>query len=136
MRSLDISLLRTLVAVDRHGSFARAGDHIGRSESAVSLQLKRLELQVGSPLFHRLGRGMALTKAGQTLLGYAKRMIELNDEALTASSGKIVEGVVRLGVPADFAQNWLPSVLARFARAYPSVQVHTAAARSPVVISQ
>jgi DNA-binding transcriptional LysR family regulator len=79
---------------------------------------------------------MALTETGQTLLGYAKRIIELNDEALTASSGKTIEGVVRLGVPADFAENWLPSVLARFARAYPSVRVHTAAARSPVIISQ
>jgi DNA-binding transcriptional LysR family regulator len=136
MRSLDISLLRTLVAVDRHGSFARAADHIGRSESAVSLQLKRLERQIGSPLFHRAGRSMALTEAGQTLLGYAKRMIELNDEALTASSGKTTEGVVRLGVPADFAENWLPSVLARFARAYPLVQVDTAAGRSPQVLSQ
>jgi DNA-binding transcriptional LysR family regulator len=136
MRSLDISLLRTLVAVDQHGSFARAADHIGRSESAVSLQLKRLEVLVGSPLFHRAGRGMALTEAGQALLGYARRMIELNDEALAASSGKNIEGVVRLGVPADFAENWLPSVLARFTRACPLVRVNTAAARSPVILSQ
>jgi DNA-binding transcriptional LysR family regulator len=136
MRSLDISLLRTLVAVDQHGSLARAAVHIGRSESAVSLQLKRLEQQVGSPLFHRVGRGMALTETGQTLLGYARRMIELNDEALTASSGKNIEGVVRLGVPADFAENWLSSVLARFARACPLVRVNTAAARSPVILSQ
>jgi len=136
MRSLDISLLRTLVAVDQHGSFARAANHVGRSESAVSLQLKRLELQVGCPLFHRAGRGMALTETGQTLLGYAKRMIELNDQALTASSGKTVEGAVRLGVPTDFAENWLPSVLARFARAYPSVRVDTAAGRSAQVFSQ
>ena len=70
MRSLDISLLRTLVAVDQHGTFARAADHIGRSESAVSLQLKRLEVLIDKPLFHRVG--MALTEAGQTLLGYAK----------------------------------------------------------------
>ena len=104
VRSLDISLLRTLVAVDQHGSFARAADHIGRSESAVSLQLRRLELLTGSPLFHRARRGMALTEAGQTLLGYAKRMIELNDEALTAFTGRPIEGVVRLGVAADFAQ--------------------------------
>src|SRR5215472_12123853 len=102
MRSLDVSLLRTLVAVERHGTFARAADHIGRSESAVSLQLKRLEILIGKPLFHRAGRGMTLTEAGHTLLGYAKRMIELNDEALTASSGNTIEGVVRLGVPADF----------------------------------
>jgi DNA-binding transcriptional LysR family regulator len=136
MRSLDISLLRTLIAVDQHGSFARAAVYIGRSESAVSLQLKRLELLIGSPLFHRAKRGMALTEAGQTLLGYAKRMIELNDEALTAFPGKTIESVVRLGVPADFAETWLPSVLARFASAYPSVRVDTAIGRSPAVFSQ
>jgi DNA-binding transcriptional LysR family regulator len=136
MRRLDISLLRTLIAVDQHGSFARAAERIGRSESAVSLQLKRLEQQVGSPLFHRAGRGMALTDTGQTLLGYAKRMIELNDEALTASSGKNIEGAVRLGVPAEFAQNWLPSVLARFARAYPLVRVDISAGRTPAILSQ
>jgi DNA-binding transcriptional LysR family regulator len=136
MRSLDISLLRTLVAVDQHGTFARAADHVGRSESAVSLQLKRLENLIGKPLFHRARRGMALTEAGQTLLGYAKRMIELNDEALTALPGKTTEGVVRLGAPADVAETWLPSVLARFARAYPLVRVDVAAGRSNAVFSQ
>lgn len=135
MRSLDISLLRTLVAVERYGTFAKAADHIGRSESAVSLQLKRLELLIGKPLFHRAGRGMALTEAGHTLLGYAKRMIELNDEALTALPDKTIEGVVRLGIPTDVAQTWLPSVLARFARAYPLVRVEVAADRSPAVFS-
>ena len=136
MRSLDISLLRTLVAIERYGTLARAADHIGRSESAVSLQLKRLELLIGKPLFHRAGRGMALTEAGHTLLGYAKRMIELNDEALTALPDKTIEGVVRLGMPTDVAQTWLPSMLARFARSYPLVRVDIAADRSPAVFSQ
>jgi DNA-binding transcriptional LysR family regulator len=136
MRSLDISLLRTLVAVDRYGTFARAADHIGRSESAVSLQLKRLELLIGRPLFHRARRGMALTEAGLTLLGYARRMIELNDEALRALPGKTIEDVVRLGCPADVAETWLPSVLARFARTDPLVRVDIASGRSPAVFSQ
>jgi DNA-binding transcriptional LysR family regulator len=67
----EVYLLRTLVAVDQHGSFACAADHIGRSPSAVSLKLKRLWLLIGSPLFHRARRGMAFTEAGQTVLGYA-----------------------------------------------------------------
>jgi DNA-binding transcriptional LysR family regulator len=91
---------------------------------------------IGKPLFHRAKRGMALTEAGQTLLGYAKRMIELNDEALTALPGKTIDGVVRLGVPSDVAQTWLPSVLARFAMAYPLVRVDVAAGRSHAIFSQ
>src|SRR5262249_33513798 len=115
MRNLDIGVLRTLIAIDQYGSFARAAERIGRSESAVSLQLKRLEEQIGAPLFHRVGRKMAFTGTGQTLLSYARQLIEINDRALTVSSGRDAEAVVRLGVPPDFAETWLPPALARFA---------------------
>jgi DNA-binding transcriptional LysR family regulator len=82
--NFDLSVLRTLVAVERGGSFARAAERVGRSESAVSLQLKRLEEQIGQPLFHRAGRNMVLTEAGERMLAYAKRLIALNDEAVGA----------------------------------------------------
>jgi DNA-binding transcriptional LysR family regulator len=135
MRNLDIGVLRTLIAIDQYGSFARAAERIGRSESAVSLQLKRLEELIGVPLFHRVGRKMALTDAGQTLLSYARQLIEINDRALTVSSGREAEGVVRLGVPADFAETWLPPALARFARLHPGIRVETTVGRSPALMA-
>jgi DNA-binding transcriptional LysR family regulator len=132
-RNLDVALLRTLLAVSELGSFARAADRVGRSESAVSLQLKKLEGQIGRPLFHRVGRGVALTDAGAVLLTYARRMIELNDETLTAAAGASIEGSVRLGVPQDFADIWLPATLVRFARTHPGIRVETTVDRSPVL---
>jgi len=131
---LDLSVLRTLVAVVRNGSFARAAERVGRSESAVSLQLKRLEEQVGQKMFHRAGRNMVLTDAGERMLAYAKRLIALNDEAVI-DAGLHLEGSVRLGVPPDFAATWLPTVLARFVRICPAVDVETTVERSPSLLA-
>jgi DNA-binding transcriptional LysR family regulator len=131
--NLDLSVLRTLLAVDRHGSFARAAERVGRTESAVSLQLKRLEEQIGQRLFRRAGRGMVLTDAGASMLAYAKRLIALNDEALAAATGRTLEGGVRLGVVPDFADTWLPTALARFRRTCPAAHVETIVDRSPVL---
>ena len=132
-RNLDLALLRTLIAVSELGSFARAAARIGRSESAVSLQLKKLEEQIGRPLFHRVGRGAALTDAGEVLLTYGRRLIELNDEALAAAAGASIEGSVRLGVPQDFADIWLPATLIRFTRTHPGIRVETTIDRSPAL---
>lgn len=132
-RNLDMAVLRTLVAVSELGSFARASVRIGRSESAVSLQLKKLEEQIGRPLFRRDGRGVALTDTGEVMLTYARRLIELNDESVTAAAGASIEGLVRLGVPQDFADIWLPSALVRFARTHPGIQVETTIDRSPAL---
>ena len=134
--NFDLSVLRTLVAVERGGSFARAAERIGRSESAVSLQLKRLEQQIGQPVFRRAGRNMVLTEAGERMLAYAKRLIALNDEAVGATVRPRLDGVVRLGVPADFAQTWLPTALARFERLCPSVDVETTIERSPALAAK
>jgi DNA-binding transcriptional LysR family regulator len=128
--------LRTLVAVERGGSFARAAERVGRSESAVSLQLKRVEEQIGQPLFHRAGRNMVLTEAGERMLAYAERLIALNDEAVGATVRPRLDGIVRLGVPADFAETWLPTALARFARLCPSVKVETTIERSPALAAR
>jgi DNA-binding transcriptional LysR family regulator len=128
--NLDLSLLRTLIAVEREGSFARAADRVGRSESAVSLQLKRLEEQIGQKLFRREGRHMARTDAAERLLAYAKRLIELNDEAVGEMVRPHLDGTVRLGVPPDFAELWLPAALKRFARLGPGVIVDTSVDRS------
>src|SRR5690348_11196492 len=77
----DLDVLRSFVTGIELGSFAKAADRLGRSTSAISAQLKKLEEQVGVPILHKVGRGMAPTTVGELLLGYARRLLELNDEA-------------------------------------------------------
>lgn len=121
--NLDMDVLRTFVAGFELGSFARAAERLGRSQSAVSTQLRKLEEQVGQPLVQKAGRGLALTPAGESMLGYAKRLLELNDEAVDRLRGTDLEGWARLGLAQDFAESWLPAVLKRFSRAYPRVRI-------------
>jgi DNA-binding transcriptional LysR family regulator len=123
MNNLDTDLLRSFLAVVDCGSVTRAAEQVHRTQSAVSMQLRRLEEAVGKPLFVRGGRALALTADGETLVGYARRMIQLNDEAMAQFSGPELRGRVRLGVPDDYVARFLPTVLVRFADAYPMVEV-------------
>jgi DNA-binding transcriptional LysR family regulator len=136
VQTLDLSVMRTLMAVVETGSFARAARRVGRSESAVSLQMKRLEEQLGEAVFLRTGKRMALTDAGTTLLGYAQRLLDLNDEALTATSGASLNGSVTLAVPHDVAETWLPAVVEGFSRSHPSVALRTVEGRSTAVLER
>jgi len=115
----DIDLLRSFVAIAVTGGFARAGERVGRTQSTVSLQMKRLEAQAGVRLFRREGRRMALTGDGRRLLHYARRILALNDEARASLARAGIEGPVRLGTNQDLAETALPEVLARFALTYP-----------------
>lgn len=128
--NLDMDALRTLLAADRLGSLNRAADRIGRSQSAVSQQMRKLETQVGQPLFRRQGRGLVPTAAGELLLSYARRMLELNDEAVQAIRGSALEGAVRFGLPGDFAESWLPTALGQFKRTHPAVRVEIVVERN------
>jgi DNA-binding transcriptional LysR family regulator len=128
--NLDMDVLRTLVVAQQLGSFNRAAVHIGRSQSAVSQQLRKLEQQVGEPLFQKRGRHMILTNAGEVVLAYARRILDLNDEAVAALRGRAVEGLVRFGLPADFAETWLPAALGRFKRTHPSVRIEAVVDRN------
>ena len=112
------------------GSFARAADKLGRSTSAVSAQLKKLESQCGTPLLRKSGRGLVLTEAGETLRGYALRLLELNDRAVAAVRGSELRGLVRLGLQEDLGESVLPHVLGQFARAHPHVRIEASVARS------
>ncbi|PWU29156.1 LysR family transcriptional regulator [Pseudomonas sp. RW407] len=132
--NFDLDVLRTFVAGVELGSFARAAERLGRSTSAVSAQLKKLEEQAGTPVLRRKGRGMALTDAGETLLAYARRLLELNDEAAGALRGASLEGRVRLGLQEDFGETLLPAVLGRFARAHPKVRIEVRTARNQELI--
>ena len=120
---LDLALLQTLVAVDQTGTLAKAADKVGRTQSAVSLQMQRLEQALALELFDRRGRALALTDAGEAMLGYARRLLELNREAITAVRGHRVAGQVRLGMSVDFEHTWLPRAMARFALSHPKIVV-------------
>ena len=134
--NLDIDVLRTFVTGVELGSFAQAADRLGRSPAAVSAQLRKLESQVEQTLFEKSGRKLALTDAGELLLGYARRMLELNDEAVGRVRSSTLEGWVRVGLPHDFAENGLPAVLARFARAHDKVRIEARAERNSELIKR
>jgi DNA-binding transcriptional LysR family regulator len=136
MQTLDLALLRTLLAAVESGSFASAARRVGRSESAVSLQLKRLEEQIGEPVFVRAGKQMTLTGAGARLVEYARRLLDLNDEALSAVSDNSIGGTVTLGVPHDVAETWLPAVMAGFRRSHPTATLKVVEGRSAVLLSR
>ena len=128
--SFDPEVLRSFLLGVELGSFARAAERLNRSTSAVSAQLKRLEEQAGRPLLRKSGRGMALTETGEVMLGYARRLLELNDEASAAVRGVELEGRVRLGLQEDFGETLLPAVLGRFARAHPKLRIEARIARN------
>lgn len=132
----DLDVLRSFVTGVELSSFAKAAERLGRSTSAVSAQLKKLEEQVGVPILRKSGRGMVPTAAGETLLGYARRLLELNDEAATAVRGVELAGSVRLGMQADFGERILTDVLGRFARAHPKVMIEATVARNAELLDQ
>src|SRR5689334_14009700 len=112
--NFDVAMLRSFIIGMDLGSFAKAAERVGRSTSAVSAQIRKLEEQTGTPLFLKAGRGLALTEAGEVFLRYARRLVELNDEALAATRGTDLQGWVRLGLQEDFGETLLPAVLGRF----------------------
>ncbi|WP_395673743.1 LysR substrate-binding domain-containing protein [Inquilinus sp.] len=128
--TFDLDVLRGFATGMELGSFAKAAEKLGRSTSAVSAQLRRLEEQAGTPIFRKAGRGLALTEAGETMLAYARRLLALNDEAAAAVHGIDLQGWVRLGLSEDFGEALLPAVLGRFTRAHPKVRIEARIARS------
>ena len=121
--NLDMDGLRTLSAVAETGTQVAAAELVGRTASAVSLQMDRLRIQVGTPLFRRHGRRLVLTEDGERLLGYGRRILALNDEAVSALAPGAVSGPVRCGAVQDLADTVLPDILNRFANRYPSVRL-------------
>src|SRR5580658_7881255 len=134
--NFDIASLRTFVVGMDLGSFAKAADRVGRSTSAVSAQIKKLEEQAGAPLFKKSGRKLALTEAGDNMLAFARRLVDLNDEAAFAMRGPNLEGWVRLGLQEDFGESLLPDVLGRFARAHPKVRIEVRIARNTELLER
>jgi len=124
MRNLDITTLRALVAVTDHGGVTRAAAMLNLTQSAVSMQIKRLEEMLGLALFDRGNRRVSLTASGEQLVRYARRILALNDEAVGRLTEDLYEGELRLGVPHDIVYPVVPRVLKQFNAAYPRVNVN------------
>ncbi len=124
MRNLDITTLRSLVAVADQGGVTRAATALNLTQSAVSMQIKRLEEMLDLTLFERANRRVSLTASGEQLVGYARRILDLNDEVVGRLTEEIYEGEVMLGVPHDIVYPVVPRVLKLFNMAYPRVKVH------------
>lgn len=122
-RNLDLTALRSFVAVAEAGGVTRAAGFRNLTQSAVSMQLKRLEENLGQSLLDRSSRQIGLTAQGEQLLGYGRRLLALNDEVYARLTDQIYEGVVTLGVPSDVVYPYIPGVLQRFAQEYPRVKV-------------
>jgi len=122
-RNLDMTALRSFAAVAESGGVTRAAGLLHLTQSAVSMQLKRLEESLGRTLLDRSGRGVSLTADGEQLLGYAKRMLRLNDEVFSRLTDHVYEGEIVLGVPHDIVYPAIPQVLKRFHAEYPRMKV-------------
>jgi len=120
---LDIELLRSFVSVVDAGGFTRAGERVHRTQSAVSQQIKRLEDAVGRPLLVRDGKRATPTEEGERLLGYARRILALAQEAHDVVARPVVDGVVRIGLPEDFAAYRLVELLSDYMRGRPTLRL-------------
>ena len=120
---LDLDVLRTFVAIAETGSFTLAASSVFRTPSAVSMQIKKLEETLGVSVFSRDARSVSLTQDGEMLMGYARRMLALNREAVSKFIVPDIAGVVRLGSPDDYGERVLPTVLKRFAQTHPCIAV-------------
>ena len=121
---LDTISLKSFIAIAENGTFSRAADAVGRTQSALSLQIKKLEESLGCELFARTSRKVALTEQGEIFLGYAKRIVQLQWEVYSRLKEPDIEGEIRLGTPEDFATHYLPEVLALFRKHHPRIQLN------------
>ncbi|MEP0940137.1 MAG: LysR family transcriptional regulator [Rhizobiaceae bacterium] len=127
---LETDLMRSFAVISEFGSFSAAARRVNRTPSAISMQMKKLEDQLGRQLFIRDGRKVRLTADGETLLGYAHDMLRLNDAAVARFQVPALEGLVRFGAPDDFGTQYVPSILKRFAQTHPLVEVEVVLATS------
>ncbi len=133
---LDIDLLRCFAMVAETGALSRAADRVGRSQAAVSMQMKRLEDIVGQPLLNRTGRGVSLTVHGERLLNHAQRILRAHDDALAELTGRSLSGTLRFGCPDDYADAFLPPLLRSFAELHPQAMIEVVCAATPRLLKQ
>ena len=131
---LDLDQLQTFISIADTGSFTRAAEEVHRTQSAVSMQMRRLEERIGKPLFEKDGRTNRLTEEGDRLLSYARRLLFLNRETLAAFDDRRLEGTIRIGTPDDYADRFLPEIMARFARSNPHVELTVVCEPTPGLV--
>lgn len=119
--NFQTDLLRAFVCVIDLGAFTKAGEVLGRTQPAISLQIRRLEEQVGAPLIRQAGRTLQLTSEGEMLLSYAREILRLNDEAASYFNRAAIAGVIRIGLPNDYAVAFLQGMVTDYARRHPEV---------------
>jgi DNA-binding transcriptional LysR family regulator len=136
MKNLPMDLLRAFVTIVEFNSFTKAGDLLGRSQPAISLQMNRLEDMLGETLLMRDGKNLSLTIAGETIFEYAKQILSLNDLAVSECTKSTVMGKVRLGIPSEFATILLPKIVGRFAKAYPNITLEVNCELSKTLLSR
>jgi DNA-binding transcriptional LysR family regulator len=133
---LDTDQLRSFLAIVDSGSFTKAAERVHKTQSAVSMHIRRLEEQLGCALFVKQGRGARLTAEGERLIEFARRMIQVEAGAMAALSRKGLRGAARLGIPDDYAESFLAEILARFNRRHPLVEVSVVCEGSPELAAQ
>jgi DNA-binding transcriptional LysR family regulator len=121
--NLQIDYLRTFILVADTKGFTRAGIQVGRTQSAVSMQIKRLEDEIGKPLLQRIGKTVKLTNEGNVLIGYARQLVQIHDEAVSALTKPDLKGIIQFGSPEHYTSGVLPKLLADFVSSYPDVLV-------------
>jgi DNA-binding transcriptional LysR family regulator len=131
---LDNDHLRTLIAIAETGSFTKAADIVHKTQSAVSMQIRKLEERLGREIFGKEGRAAKLTPDGEKLLDYAYRILRINDEAISTFRGERLTGRVKLGVPDDYAERYLPEILARFTASNPGIEVAVICEPTPALV--
>lgn len=128
--NIDTQLLRSFVAVADTGGFGKAADSLNMTQPAMSQQMRRLEELIGRSLFAREGRKLVFTAQGDLLLGYARRILELNDDVHRRLVGDDVREIVHIGMPEHFSETLLPLVIAAVHERFPSVQLVVRVGRS------
>ena len=135
-RNMDIATLRSFRAIAETGSMTRAATRVNMTQSAISMQIKRLESSLDLALFDRTSKGMVTTAAGDQLLRYAKKMLAMNDEAWSRLTASEYEGELSLGVPNDIINPYIPRILRRFLQDYPRIQVKLHAGHTLELLEQ
>ena len=135
-RNLPTDLLRTFVTLVDLGSYTKAGDALGRTQPAISLQLRRLEEIIGSRLVVQEGRALHLTSEGEVLLSYAREILRLNDEAVAQYRPTSIGGTIRIGLPTDYAVAFLQRVLTEYLHAHPESSLEIRCGLSDVVLEK
>ncbi|MBT0585575.1 LysR family transcriptional regulator [Alteromonas oceanisediminis] len=135
MKQLSMDTLRTFVAIINEGGFAKAGNRLGRSQPAISLQIKKIEEQLGQRLFRKVGQRYEATAVGRWVFDKAVQILQLNDEVFRYVEQDPLRGRMRLGIPSEFASILLPSIIGEFSALYPDVSLEVTSALSYELLS-